>query len=77
MHTLPTSEMQYQLEHATEDRSAHVIAAVVTCLCLAFIAVGARFFARKATKTPLGADKWMIFIALVRVSHSPQASMYC
>lgn len=77
MPTLSTSEMQFQLEHAAEDRSANVIAAVATCLCLAFIAVSARFFARKTTKTPLGADDWMIFVALVRVSRSPQASMNC
>ena len=73
MASLTPSEMQYQLAHASEDRSVNVIAAVSTCLCLAFIAVGLRFFARKLTKTPFGADDWMILVALVRVH--PESSM--
>ncbi len=66
MASLTPSELQYQLSHASEDRSANVVAAVTTCLCLAFIAVGLRILARRMTKTPLGADDWMILIALVR-----------
>lgn len=67
MASLTPSEMQYQLAHVAENRSGNVIAAVVTCLCLAFIAVGLRLFARKLMKTPLGADDWMIIVALVRL----------
>ncbi|MCJ1457821.1 hypothetical protein MMC28_008190 [Mycoblastus sanguinarius] len=64
MASLTPSEMQYQLSHASEDRSGNVIAAVVACLCLAFIAVGMRLFGRRMTKTSLGADDWMILVAL-------------
>lgn len=64
MASLTPSEMQYQLAHASEDRSANVIAAVTIGLCLAFIAVGFRLFARRLTKTPLGADDWMIVVSL-------------
>ena len=66
MASLTPSEIQYQLNHASEDRSANVIAAVTTCLCLATIAVGFRILARRMMKTPLGADDWMIVTALVR-----------
>ena len=66
MASLTPSEIQYQLSHASEDRSANIIAAVTTCLCLATIAVGFRILARRMMKTPLGADDWMILTALVR-----------
>ena len=66
MASLTPSEIQYQLSHASGDRSASVIAAVTTCLCLATIAVGFRILARRMMKTPLGADDWMILTALVR-----------
>ena len=66
MASLTPSEIQYQLSHASEDRSGNIIAAVTICLCLASIAVGFRILARRMTKTPLGADDWMILIALVR-----------
>lgn len=64
MASLTPSEIQYQLSHASEDRSANVIAAVTICLCLATIAVGFRILARRMMKTPLGADDWMILTAL-------------
>ena len=66
MASLTPSEIQYQLSHASDDRSANVIAAITTCLCLATIAVALRVLARRMMKTPLGADDWMIFTALVR-----------
>ena len=65
MASLTPSEMQYQATHASDDRSQNIIAAVVACLCLACIAVGMRFYGRKMSKTPLGADDWMILVALV------------
>ena len=64
MASLTPSEMQYQLQHASDDRSANAIAAVTTCLCLAFMAVTLRIFSRRLKKTPLGADDYMILVAL-------------
>ena len=62
------------LAHAHDNRGPVATKSVSVCLGLALIAVTLRVIARRASKAPLKADDYWIFISLVRAkSDSVQA----
>lgn len=65
MASLPPAEIQYQLVHQNENRSADIIAANTIMLVAAYIAVGLRFMSRRLMHATLGADDWMMVVGLV------------
>ena len=65
MSTLPPEEIQYEMEHASDNKQPNLYAAYITCLILSYIFVLLRFIARRKSRNPLLADDWMVVIGLV------------
>ena len=53
-------------EQLAEDKGPHVITGCLTVATLATIAVVLRFLARKLQKSKIGADDYLILLALAR-----------
>jgi len=60
-----TPEVQYQIAHKGDNRSANIIAAQTIMLVVAYIAVGLRVLARRVSRAGMGSDDWMMLVALV------------
>ena len=58
------AEIEYQLAHIHENRSANLIISHALCLPLAVTAVILRFISRRSIKARLQADDWLIIAAL-------------
>jgi hypothetical protein len=65
---LSPEQIRYFTEHASDSLQPNLTASGVAGLVLAYTFVGLRVWARKAGKTPLGHDDWLIIAALVPLS---------
>lgn len=65
MDLLPPDEILYQYQHINDDRAPGVIASQVICFTLACAAVLLRWISRRMCKAGIGADDYMIVVALV------------
>lgn len=65
MASLSLEEMQFQLEHQHQNRAADIITANTVMLTAAYVAVVLRFVSRRLMRRNVGADDWMMVVALV------------
>lgn len=65
--SLPAAEIEYQEQHASDNRQPDIIVAVTICLTAAVLSVGLRLVARRILRTPLQLDDWLILVALVSI----------
>jgi len=66
MANLTPGQLAYLEAHISDDAIPNILASVVVCSALAFIAVSLRFYSRSLTHAGLGIDDWMIAFAFVR-----------
>ena len=72
MSTLSKQEIEYEMAHASDNRAPNLIAAHVTCLTLACMAVLLRFSSRRQSSNALLSDDWMVVVGLVSQGFSYQ-----
>ncbi|KAH8694199.1 hypothetical protein BGW36DRAFT_463777 [Talaromyces proteolyticus] len=58
-------ELKYMEEHASDSKVGNIIASVISCGCIAYFAVGLRFYARNMVKFGVGLDDLAILAALI------------
>ncbi|KAI9851754.1 MAG: hypothetical protein M1838_002831 [Thelocarpon superellum] len=56
--------IEYQLAHQDEDRSLGLKIVLFVGVVISTIAVSLRFYSRRMSRTPLGADDWVTIVAL-------------
>lgn len=61
------ASVEYQHAHAYENKTPSFIASVSVVVTLATIGVALRLLARRLTTAKLGADDYVIILALVRL----------
>ena len=65
MSSLTPAEVGYYKAHASDNRQPNMLAIMICGLILPYIAVAARFIARRSSAASVGKDDWMILLALV------------
>lgn len=67
MSALSPADVQYQIQHISDDKSKQLIATGVVSLCVASVAIALRIVARRVNRfeTSLQADDYMIIIGFV------------
>ena len=63
--TIPSVQLEYYENHASDNQQPNLIATIVLCLVLPCIAVFLRFLARWKNHVGYKADDWLILLALV------------
>lgn len=64
--SIDPASLRYQLAHASDNKTPAFLASVSVVITLATIGVAVRLLARRLTIAKLGADDYVIVIALVR-----------
>jgi hypothetical protein len=65
--SLTAGQVQYQLDHAGDDRSSEVMVIVTTFQVLSMIFVGLRLFTRWMSRLSYWYDDYVIVFAMVRI----------
>ncbi|QKX52999.1 uncharacterized protein TRUGW13939_00070 [Talaromyces rugulosus] len=65
MTSITPAELQHMKEHAGDTKVPNIIATVITCGCISYVAVALRLYARNTAKFGIGLDDFGILIALV------------
>lgn len=63
---MPTpEEINFYMKNADDNLKPNLIATIVTCIVLPFIAVVLRLIGRRFLRAPLLADDWLIIFSLI------------
>ena len=62
---IPQEEIDYQLSHADEYDGEGLTTFLIVGLCVVWVAVALRFYARTKFKIALKSDDWTLLVALV------------
>ena len=65
MSQLTSSQIQYEMEHETDNAAPRMLASYIVCLVLAYIAVALRFLSRRISKSQINDSDYVIVAATV------------
>ena len=69
------AEIQYQLYHINDDKSAQMVSSQICGMVIAFVAVALRLVSRRVGRVSILADDYMVVVALVRIAPRGHTSL--
>lgn len=59
------AQLQYEVAHEADTKLPWIVGIATTCMLMAFVALGLRLWARRLSRSRLGADDWCLIVGVV------------